>query len=196
MESREMVINSEKTKELFDLIVRVSKVDSTVLVCGESGVGKELVMKELHKNSPRREKPFLSINCAAIPESLLESELFGYENGAFSGARKEGKMGIFELANGGTLCLDEIGELPLNLQAKLLRVIQEEEITRIGGTSSMAIDVRIIAATNRDLWEMVTKRQFREDLYYRLNVVPIYVSPLRERKEEIPALGFSLLKSL
>lgn len=194
VESRELVINSEKTKELFDLIIRVSKVDSTVLVYGESGVGKELVMKELHKNSPRREKPFLSINCAAIPESLLESELFGYEGGAFSGARKEGKMGIFELANGGTLCLDEIGELPLNLQAKLLRVIQEEEITRIGGTSSMSIDVRIIAATNRDLWEMVTKRQFREDLYYRLNVVPIYVSPLRERKEEIPALVFHFLK--
>lgn len=195
MASREMVIYSEKSKEVFDLIVRVAKVDSTVLVYGESGVGKELIMRELHNNSPRKNKPFLSINCAAIPESLLESELFGYNSGAFSGARKEGKMGIFELANGGTLCLDEIGELPLNLQAKLLRVIQEKEISRIGGTASIHVDVRIITATNRDLWDMVTKRQFREDLYYRLHVVPISVPPLRERKEEIPALVFHFLKT-
>ncbi len=195
MSSQQMVIYSEKSKEIFDLIVRVAKVDSTVLVYGESGVGKELIMRELHNNSPRKNKPFLSINCAAIPESLLESELFGYNSGAFSGARKEGKMGIFELANGGTLCLDEIGELPLTLQAKLLRAIQEKEISRVGGTSSVHVDVRIITATNRDLWDMVTKRQFREDLYYRLHVVPISVPPLRERKEEIPALVFHFLKT-
>jgi PAS domain S-box-containing protein/TyrR family helix-turn-helix protein len=189
-----MVVYSEKSREILDLAMRIGKVDSTVIIYGESGVGKELVAQELHKNSSRSNKPLISINCAAIPEDLLESELFGYESGAFSGAKKAGKMGIFELANGGILFLDEIGELPINLQSKLLRVIQEREILRIGGTKPIGIDVRIIAATNRNLPEMIRKGQFRQDLYYRLNVVPIYVPPLRERKEEIPLLAYYFLQ--
>lgn len=190
VKSGEMIVNSTKTKELLELAMRIGKVDSTVLIYGESGVGKELIARELHKNSNRKDKPLININCAAIPETLLESELFGYESGAFSGARKGGKMGIFELANGGTLFLDEIGEMPIALQSKLLRAIQEKEILRIGAVTPIKIDVRLIAATNRDLWEMTRRGQFREDLYYRLNVVPIRVPPLRERKEEIPALAF------
>jgi PAS domain S-box-containing protein/TyrR family helix-turn-helix protein len=190
VQSGEMIVNSPKTKELLALAMRIGKVDSTVLIYGESGVGKELIARELHKNSNRKDKPLININCAAIPETLLESELFGYESGAFSGARKGGKMGIFELANGGTLFLDEIGEMPLALQSKLLRAIQEKEILRIGATTPIKIDVRLITATNRDLWEMTRRGQFRQDLYYRLNVVPVYVPPLRERKEEIPALAY------
>jgi PAS domain S-box-containing protein/TyrR family helix-turn-helix protein len=193
VQSGEMIVNSPKTKELLDLAIRLGKVDSTVLIYGESGVGKELIARELHKNSPRKDKPLININCAAIPETLLESELFGYDAGAFSGARKGGKMGIFELASGGTLFLDEIGEMPPALQSKLLRAIQEKEILRIGATNPIKIDVRLIAATNRDLWEMTRHGQFRQDLYYRLNVVPITVPPLRERKEEIPALTYHFL---
>lgn len=193
VQSGEMIVNSPKTKELLDLAIRLGKVDSTVLIYGESGVGKELVARELHKNSSRKDKPLININCAAIPETLLESELFGYESGAFSGAKKGGKMGIFELASGGTLFLDEIGEMPLALQSKLLRAIQEKEILRIGATNPIKIDVRLITATNRDLWEMTRRGQFRQDLYYRLNVVPIHVPPLRERKEEIPALTYHFL---
>ncbi|NLV21546.1 MAG: sigma 54-interacting transcriptional regulator [Syntrophomonadaceae bacterium] len=193
MQSGEMIVNSPKTKELLELTMRLGTVDSTVLIYGESGVGKELIARELHKNSNRKDKPMININCAAIPETLLESELFGYESGAFSGARKGGKMGIFELANGGTLFLDEIGEMSLTLQSKLLRAIQEKEILRIGATTPIKIDVRLITATNRDLWEMTRRGQFRQDLYYRLNVVPIYVPPLRERKEEIPALTYHFL---
>ncbi len=192
--SKEMVINSDKSREIMDLTVRLGKVDSTVLIYGESGVGKELIARELHKNSIRKDRPLISINCAAIPEGLLESELFGYDSGAFSGAKKGGKMGIFEIANGGTLFLDEIGEMPVTLQSKLLRVIQEKEILRVGGTTPINIDVRLITATNRDLWEMARKGQFRQDLYYRLNVVPIYVPPLRDRKEEIPALAYHFLR--
>ena len=194
VQSGEMIVNSPKTKELLDLAIRLGKVDSTVLIYGESGVGKELVARELHKNSSRKDKPLININCAAIPETLLESELFGYESGAFSGAKKGGKMGIFELASGGTLFLDEIGEMPLALQSKLLRAIQEKEILRIGATNPIKIDVRLITATNRDLWEMTRRGQFRQDLYYRLNVVPIHVPPLRERKEEIPALTYHFLQ--
>ncbi|HPT69496.1 MAG TPA: sigma 54-interacting transcriptional regulator [Syntrophomonas sp.] len=193
VQSGEMIVNSSKTKELLDLAMRLGKVDSTVLIYGESGVGKELIARELHKNSNRKDKPLININCAAIPETLLESELFGYESGAFSGAKKGGKMGIFELASGGTLFLDEIGEMPPTLQSKLLRAIQEKEILRVGATNPIKIDVRLITATNRDLWEMTRRGQFRQDLYYRLNVVPIYVPPLRERKEEIPALTFHFL---
>jgi PAS domain S-box-containing protein/TyrR family helix-turn-helix protein len=193
VQSGEMIVNSSKTKELLDLAIRLGKVDSTVLIYGESGVGKELIARELHKNSNRKDKPLININCAAIPETLLESELFGYESGAFSGAKKGGKMGIFELASGGTLFLDEIGEMPPTLQSKLLRAIQEKEILRIGATNPIKIDVRLITATNRDLWEMTRRGQFRQDLYYRLNVVPIHVPPLRERKEEIPALTFHFL---
>jgi len=175
-----------KMYEIADLIKRIARVDSTVLINGESGVGKEIVAREIHRNSMRSEKPYISINCAAIPDNLIESELFGYEAGAFTGAKKGGKMGIFQVANGGTLFLDEIGELPFYLQAKLLRVIQENEIMRVGGTTPIPIDVRIITATNRNLWQMVQERQFREDFYYRLNVVQIRIPPLRDRKEEIP----------
>lgn len=194
MQSGEMVINSDKTRELIELTMRIGKVDSTVLIYGESGVGKELIARELHKNSNRKDKPLITINCAAIPDSLLESELFGYESGAFSGAKKGGKMGLFEIANGGTLFLDEIGEMPIALQSKLLRAIQEKEILRVGGTNPTHIDIRLITATNRDLWEMARKGQFRQDLYYRLNVIPIYVPPLRERKEEIPALAYHFIR--
>ncbi len=186
--SGDMIIASPKLKEVMELVERLGKVDSTILVYGESGVGKELIAKELLKFCPRTDKPFIVINCAAIPESLLESELFGYESGTFSGAKKGGKMGIFEAANGGTLFLDEIGEMPLLLQAKLLRVIQEKEVTRIGSSVPIPVDVRIIAATNRNLWAMVQTGEFREDLYYRLSVVPVFVPPLRDRKEDIPAL--------
>ncbi|MBP1761507.1 MAG: putative sigma54 specific transcriptional regulator [Firmicutes bacterium] len=182
------IAQATSSQQLQELIARVSKVDSTILIQGESGVGKEVVARELHYQSPRRDKPYIKINCAAIPESLLESELFGYEKGAFTGARKEGKMGIFELANNGSLFLDEVGDIPLHLQVKLLRVLQENEVTRVGGDLPIKIDVRVIAATNRNLREMIKAKQFREDLYYRLNVVPIMVSPLRERKEEIEPL--------
>ncbi len=183
------IMQSQKSRDLIDLVIRLGKVNSTVLIQGESGVGKEIIAEILHSNSLRQDKPLVKINCGAIPEALLESELFGYEPGAFTGAKKEGKMGIFEIANGGTLFLDEIGELPLLLQVKLLRVIQERELTRVGGTKPIKIDVRLIAATNRDLWEMVEKNEFRKDLFYRLNVVPLVVPPLRERKDEIPALA-------
>lgn len=168
--------------------IKVAEVDSTVLISGESGVGKELIAQIIHEHSKRHHGQFVKLNCAAIPENLLESELFGYETGAFTGARKDGKPGLFEVANSGTLLLDEIGDLPLHLQVKLLRVLQEREIIRVGGTSSIPVDVRIIAITNRHLPTMIRKGEFREDLYYRLNVVPIHVPPLRERKADIPLL--------
>jgi PAS domain S-box-containing protein/TyrR family helix-turn-helix protein len=188
------IAQASSSQQLQELIARVSKVDSTILIQGESGVGKEVVARELHYQSPRRDKPYIKINCAAIPENLLESELFGYEKGAFTGARKEGKMGIFELANHGSLFLDEVGDIPLHLQVKLLRVLQENEVTRVGGNLPIKIDVRVIAATNRNLREMIKAKQFREDLYYRLNVVPIMVLPLRERKEEIEPLIIHFLE--
>ena len=183
--SSNMVVNSPGMRKLMEMVIRLAKVDSTVLIAGESGTGKELIAETLHRNSPRRKGPFIKVNCGAIPENLLESELFGYEAGAFTGAKKEGKPGYFELASGGILLLDEIGELPLSLQVKLLRALQSMEITRVGGTYPLKIDVRIMAATNRDLLKMVQRKQFREDLYYRLNVVPIYVPPVRDRKEDI-----------
>ena len=182
------IIRSQKSRDLIDLVLRLGHFDSTVLIQGESGVGKEMIAEILHSNSLRKDKPLVKINCGAIPESLLESELFGYESGAFTGAKKGGKIGIFEVAQQGTLFLDEIAELPLQLQVKLLRVIQEKEMTRVGGTTPIMIDVRLIAATNQDLWELVNKNLFRKDLYFRLNVVPITVPPLRDRKDEIPAL--------
>lgn len=166
----------------------IAKSPSTVLITGESGTGKELFANAIHKSSHRSEKPFIAINCGAIPDSLLESELFGYEKGAFTGARVEGKPGIFELAQGGTIFLDEIGDMPLNLQVKLLRVLQEKTILRVGGTKKIAIDARIIAATNQDLEVKIAENQFREDLFYRLNVIPIAIPPLRERIEDIPLL--------
>lgn len=182
------VVASSIMKELMEKVSHLAQFDSAVLITGESGVGKEIIAHQIHLQSPRRDKPYIRINCAAIPENLLESELFGYVEGAFTGAKKSGKMGIFELANGGTLLLDEIGELPTSMQAKLLRVIQENEVTRIGGTSTTKIDVRLITSTNRDLNEMIKRNEFRKDLFYRLNVVPIRVPSLRERREEIPAL--------
>jgi len=187
--SEKIVVSSTKIKNLIETVMRLAVVDSTILITGESGTGKELIAEIIHSNSCRCEKPMIKVNCGAIPENLLESELFGYEGGAFTGARKEGKPGSIELAEGGTLFLDEIGEIPLNLQVKLLRFLQSKEIIRVGGSSYHHIDVRIVTATNRNLIEMVQKKLFREDLYYRLNVVPVTVPPLRERKEDIPALA-------
>ena len=150
--------------------------------------------REIHKKSNRGDKPYIKINCAAIPESLIESELFGYEQGAFTGAQNKGKVGMFEAANGGTILLDEIGEMPIALQSKLLRVLQERELTRIGGTKSIKLDIRVIAATNQNLEEIVKKKLFRQDLYYRLNVIPIIIPPLRNRKEDIVLLAHSFLE--
>lgn len=188
LEFDEVVIKSGKMEKVFDLALQVGRVDSTVLVTGESGVGKEIIARTIHKVSDRKDGSLIKVNCGAIPDNLLEAELFGYEEGAFTGAKSEGKMGMFELANDGTLFLDEIGELPLNLQVKLLRALQEKEIMRVGGTESIDINARIISATNQDLEQMTKEGKFREDLYYRLNVVPIYVPPLRERKEDITPL--------
>lgn len=181
----DIIVKSSAMRKVIDLVVHVAKVDSTVLIQGESGVGKEIIAKIIHRNSNRRKGPFIKVNCGAIPETLLESELFGYEKGAFTGASKTGKIGLIELANEGTFFLDEIGELSLNLQVKLLRVLQEREILRVGGEKPIPVDIRIIAATNRDLKKMVQEKAFRDDLYYRLNVVPVTVPPLRERKDDI-----------
>lgn len=189
-----MVVNSSKMRELMAMVIRLARVDSTVLITGESGTGKELVAETIHNYSDRKQEPFIKVNCGAIPENLLESELFGYEPGAFTGARQGGKPGYFELAQGGTLFLDEIGDLPFNLQVKLLRVLQAREIIRVGGTKPLKIDVRIVAGTHRNLREMVKRREFREDLYYRLNVVPVNVPPLRERKEEITSLVMHFMR--
>lgn len=186
--SKQLIVHSRKMTELVNLVIRVAAVDSTVLIQGESGVGKELIADIMHANSARKNGPLIKVNCGAIPENLLESELFGYEPGAFSGASKNGKAGMFELAGGGVLFLDEIGDMPLNLQVKLLRAIQDMEINRIGGIKPIKVDLRIFAGTNHNLREMAANGQFRQDLYYRLNVVPIVVPPLRERKEDIPVL--------
>lgn len=183
------------SKRVLNLAKQISAVDTTVLIVGETGVGKEEVAKFIHDNSPRARKPFIKINCSAITETLFESELFGYEPGAFTGANKSGKPGFFEVSDGGTLLLDEIGELSLNMQAKLLRVLQEKKFNRVGGTKVINSDVRIIAATNRDLEQMEENGEFRRDLYYRLSVVPIHVPPLRERKGDIlPLIEFFLQK--
>ncbi len=184
----ELIFRSKLMTEVVELAFKMADVDSTLLITGESGTGKELVAKLVHKQGKGDGSPFISINCAAIPEQLLESELFGYEGGAFTGAKKEGKPGLFELAHNGTLFLDEVAELPLTLQVKLLRAIQDKAIARVGATKSIEINVRIIAATNRDLAKMLREGTFREDLYYRLMVVPINVAPLRERKEDVPLL--------
>ena len=183
------IARSKQMKQVVEAAYRLARFDTTVLILGESGVGKDLIARIVHEASPRMETgTFVKINCGAIPEDLLESELFGYKSGAFTGASKEGKPGYFEVADKGTLFLDEIGDLPMKLQVKLLSVIQDQEITRIGDVNKKKVDVRIIAATNQDLEKMVRNGKFREDLYYRLNVVPIYIPPLRERKEEIPFL--------
>ena len=190
----EMIFRSSEMIQIIELAMKVADVDSTVLINGESGTGKELIAKLIHKHGKSASKPFIKINCAAIPEQLLESELFGYEGGAFTGARKEGKPGLFELSNNGTLFLDEVGDLPLLLQVKLLRAIQEKEIMRVGGTKPISINTRIIAATHRDIAKMVEEGEFREDLYYRLMVVPIELPPLRQRKEDIPLLTMHFIE--
>lgn len=179
---------SSPLQKALDLAGMVAKGDSTVLLHGESGTGKELFARAIHMESDRRDKPFIPVNCAALPENLLESELFGYVEGAFTGAHKRGKLGLFEFANNGTIFLDEIGELSTHLQAKLLRVLQERRVRRIGDSVEHAVDVRVIAATNRNLEEMIRNGDFREDLYYRLNVVPIHIPPLSQRKDDIPIL--------
>jgi DNA-binding NtrC family response regulator len=182
-----MVGTSDKMQKVFDLIGKIAATDSTILILGESGTGKELVAKAIHYNSMRASSPFVPVNCGAIPEELLESELFGHEKGAFTSAFRM-RIGRFELASSGTIFLDEISEMSPNLQVKLLRVIQEREFERVGGAKSIKVDVRIIAATNKNLEEEVSQGRFREDLYYRLNVIPIHLPPLRERTEDIPLL--------
>jgi DNA-binding NtrC family response regulator len=174
-------------QRIFSTITKVAKTQSTVLIRGESGTGKELVARAIHYNSPRMNKPLVEISCASFPETLLESELFGYERGAFTGAEGR-KKGRFELAHGGTIFLDEIGDISESVQTKLLRVLQEKKITRLGGTETINVDVRVITATNRDLEQAMSENKFREDLYYRLNVIPIVLPPLRERKEDLPLL--------
>lgn len=187
---------SDAINQAKKLAKKVSKTRSSILILGESGTGKELFAHSIHNESPRSNYPLIKINCASIPKDLLESELFGYEEGAFTGAKKGGKPGKFEMANNSTIFLDEIGELPMNMQAKLLRAIQEREIERIGGTKSTTLDVRIIAATNRDLEKMVKNGEFREDLYYRLNVIKVTIPSLRERKEDISMLAKYLLRKV
>lgn len=179
---------SQSLKHSIQLAKKVAITDATVLITGESGVGKELFAQAIHKTSPRSEQPFVDLNCGAIPAALFESELFGYEKGAFTGAVKEGKIGKIDAAKGGTLFLDEIGELPLELQVKLLRVLQEKQFYRVGGTTPIPFDVRIISATNQQLEEMIERGLFREDLFYRLNVVSVHVPPLRDRTEDITEL--------
>ena len=178
--------------EVYKLVARVANGRSTVLLQGESGTGKELIAQAIHYNGPRVNAPFVAVNCAALAESLLESELFGHEKGAFTGAVAV-KPGLFEEATGGTILLDEVGDMSPALQAKLLRVLQEQEIRRVGGDKSIPVDVRVLASTNRDLWSMVRKEQFREDLYYRLNVITITLPPLRDRREDIPMLAYHFM---
>lgn len=193
--SGEFIASSPALDKALKLSKKAARTDATVLLMGESGVGKELFAKYIHKNSSRKDKNFVAINMAAIPESLLESELFGYEKGAFTDATAS-KKGHFELANSGTLFLDEIAEMPISLQAKLLRVLQERVITRVGGTKEIAIDVRIISATNANIQEEIAKARFREDLYYRLNTIPVRIPPLRERQEEIENIAKHILKDV
>ncbi|MGO0063556.1 sigma-54 interaction domain-containing protein [Brevibacillus fluminis] len=188
--------NSSSVRAVKEQARRIASGETTIMIRGESGTGKEVFAQAIHCGSQRHAGPFVAINCAAIPESLLESELFGYEGGAFTGAKGEGKAGRFELAHGGTIFLDEIGDMSLHLQAKLLRVVQERKVERVGGTHSLDVDVRIIAATHRNLEKMVAEEKFREDLYYRLNVIPLNIPPLRERKDDIPILVEYFMKKL
>ncbi|MCR4431886.1 MAG: sigma 54-interacting transcriptional regulator [Tepidanaerobacteraceae bacterium] len=184
----DIIYESRKMKEIIDLARTIAHGDSTVLLRGESGTGKELFARAIHMASSRKDRPFVAVNCAAIPDTLLESELFGYADGTFTGARKGGRQGLFEFAHHGTIFLDEIGELPPYVQAKLLRVLQEGSVRRLGEMEEMHVDIRVIAATNRPLEEMIARGDFRQDLFYRLNVIPIYLPPLREHKEDIPVL--------
>jgi len=188
--------NSLPLQNVKELASKAAQTDSNVLIVGESGTGKELFAHAIHNDSKRFDGPFVKINCAAIPKDLLESELFGYEEGAFTGAKKNGKIGKFELSNGGTIFLDEIGDMPLDMQVKILRVLQEKEIERIGGTKTIPINSRIIAATNRDLEKSIREKKFREDLYYRLNVVNIEVPPLRDRRDDLEVLTLNLMEKI
>ncbi len=188
-----LVGNSEKMHHIYELIKRVSQTPTNVLITGESGTGKEMVAKAIHVNGPLKNKPFVTINCGAIPENLMESEMFGHKKGSFTGAIQD-KVGLFEVADGGTLFLDEVGELPLTIQVKLLRAIQERVIRRVGATDDQKIEVRIIAATNRDLEDMIKIGAFREDLYYRLNVILLRVPPLRERTDDVTLLAKHFLQ--
>lgn len=190
----DIIAQSEKMKELIELARHVARGMSTILIYGETGTGKELLAQSIHNESERRNKPFIAINCGAIPSSLIESNLFGYVEGAFTGAKKGGSPGVFEQANEGTIFLDEISEMELNLQAKLLRVLQEREVTRIGGNKPIPINVRVIASTNKDLAKMVQEGKFRSDLYFRLNVVQLKVPPLRERVSDIPYLAMHFIR--
>lgn len=190
----EIIAENRVMRGILDMLVRVAQVDSVVLFEGESGTGKEILARLIHDLSARKKGPFISVNCGAIPETLFESELFGYARGAFTGAAREGKPGLFELANGGVIFLDEIGELPLNCQVKLLKIIENLEVTRVGGSKVIKLDLRIVAATNRNLRQMVSQGEFREDLFYRLYVVPIKIPPLRERREDIFPLAWHFLR--
>jgi len=188
-----VVVRSGKMLKVIETALQVAPTECSILLLGETGVGKDVLARYIHQQSARNNKPFIKINCGAIPENLLESELFGFETGAFTGARSGGKMGMFELANGGTLFLDEITELPLNLQVKLLHALQDWEVVRVGGTKPIKLNIRLIAATNRDIYNLVKNNQFREDLFYRICVIPLTVPPLREREEDIaPLINFFL----
>jgi PAS domain S-box-containing protein len=194
IELSNIIFRSAEMQRILEMALRVAQVDATVLLLGESGVGKGMIAKLIHKHSDRNSGPFIRVDCAGIPDTLVESELFGYEKGAFTGAKSEGKPGFFELANKGTLFLDEIGEIPITSQSKLLRFLEDHEIIRVGGIERKKIEVRIIAATNKNIEEMVASRKFREDLYYRLNVVPIHIPPLRERRDDMVPLIFYFLE--
>lgn len=191
---KEYVGQNSRLKETLVLAAKVARTDSTVLILGESGVGKEVLARAVHNSSRRKGMPMIKVNCAAMPEDLIESELFGYEDGAFTGAKKGGKLGKFELAHCGTIFLDEIGDMSLTMQAKLLRVLQEKEFERVGGNKPIKVDIRVIAATNRDLESMIEQGTFRLDLYYRLNIVPLTLTPLRERKDDLLELARTFLK--
>lgn len=192
----QIIYQSNRMKQLIETAKTVAKGNSTILLRGESGTGKEMFAKSIHMESPRSQHPFIPINCAALPDTLLESELFGYDEGAFTGATKGGKKGLFEQASGGTLFLDEIGEISPHVQVRLLRVLQEGTIRRVGGTKEVPVNVRIIAATHRNLEDMIAKGQFREDLYYRLNVIPLRIPALRERAEDIPLIAQTLIRKI
>ena len=193
-EADSIIASSPEMKKIINEVLRIAVTNSTVMIYGESGTGKEVIAQFIHNQSDRAGKAFISVNCAAIPESLLESEFFGYEKGAFTGADSKGKPGMFELSNQGTIFLDEIAEMPMALQSKLLRVLETREVRRIGGTKLMKLDIRVIGATNKDLADLVRKNCFREDLYYRLNVIPVDIPPLRTRPDDIRDLAQMFLK--
>jgi len=192
----DIIGESKIIKDTINQAKKIGKTSTTILIAGETGTGKELFAQSIHNISPRKDGPFVAINCAALPENLLESELFGYEEGAFTGAKKGGKIGMFELAHGGTIFLDEVGEIPLSLQGRLLRVLQEREVLRVGGDYILNVDIRVIAATNVDLYEKVKEGKFREDLYFRLNILDLRLPSLRERKEDIPLLVMNFIEEM